>query len=161
MTDTATAHAYGLMLVKGYEADAKAALLLREYEGMTLAETLADEDPAGRMADDIRGSFDAARDLLELGPIEDDEDIADGLDDWRILGDPLEVRVEGYKDGYSCEWVPERVRIAVTLGGPNAFVFTDGGSTWLECHWGGDSWDAPIFGEAADMIAADFGDLLY
>ena len=153
MTETATAHAYGLRIVERLEAAAAAAALLWEHEGSTIGD-IDPEPETDRIGDDVRCSIDSARDLLGLGPIEDDVEVTDGLDEWDILGDPLEVVVEGYRELGADEWTTTCVRVALTLGGPNCSLFYDGSSVWVECYWCGDRWGGPVLGDAASMIVS-------
>lgn len=125
---------------EGIIEEVEARDLLREHMG----ETFADIDPepgTDRIGDDVRCSIDAARDLLQLGPVDDDVDVADGLDDLPgLFDDALEVRRIGHDTGQG--WEVDSVQVCVGLGGPNIYVTIEPGgipdaNVWVDGYWGG------------------------
>lgn len=142
------------------ELEARAADTLRstDIDGNTIRTIRAD------IADGIApaGTVDRvleARRTLDLPDVADDDNVADGMDDWRMTNDALEVRREGFDYGEG--WIVERVRVCVGLGGPNLYVFTDGDRAWIDGYWGGSRFtDYPVASIVADLLASELDYLL-
>lgn len=133
-------------VVASLTAECEARALLRKHEGDTREDIEADADERGRAETDaLIDALNAAREALELDPVETGDDVADGLDELRgPLDDALEMRVEGHRT--ASEWQVERVRFCVGLGGPNLFVYIDDDDrAWVDGYWGGSKVEGVYF----------------
>lgn len=155
MNDDERLALYVRSIADGFRERLAALEVLRELSGSTLGE-LDPEPGTSREGSSDRHAVETARDRLELDQVDDDVDVADGVDDYRLLEGALEVRAEGYRSGD--EWTVERVRVLLAFGGPNVYLYSDGARAWLDGRWGGSRVEGVrVDDDAAAAIAGELG----
>lgn len=131
--DDAMLHRRVLACAERIEAAAAAWDLLEEHEGESSGDVYATH---GSEAD---AKVRAARRALELEPVDEVDDVAEGLDeldpDEALLDGPLSVVVQGRF--WDSSWEVTGVEVVICTGGPHIELRYDGRGMSLYGFWGG------------------------